>query len=219
MIGKRIKTLRDERGISQAELAAALGVSRMTVNNYENEKRVPDIGFAMNAANYFGVTVEYLSGRTEYRYKDDIEVSMKKAEELFRAMEKLPQRESQAMVSYLIETLDKAIEMEMPSDTLYVLSNCCIQMRGLLYEYDKLQKSIVPPIVELKRRKVPEDMIRHSVKDKPRAVYDHAFHMMDSVGETVQTCAKAMVAELEKLVGEALGTGEFFQGGQGKRGH
>ena len=33
MIGKRIKYLRDERHLSQEKLAAALGVSRMTVNN------------------------------------------------------------------------------------------------------------------------------------------------------------------------------------------
>jgi len=205
MIGRRIKTLRDEKGLSQAALASALGVSRMTVNNYENEKRAPDIDFAMNAADYFGVTVEYLTGRTEYRYKDDIAVSLDKVEKLFRTMEKLPQRESQAMVSYLIEALEKAVEMEMSSDTLYVLSNCCIQMRGMLYEYEKLQKSIVPPIVELKRRKVPESQIRLAVQDKPRAVYDTAFDMVDSVADTVKSCAKAMVQELGKLAEEALG--------------
>jgi len=204
MIGRRIKTLRDEKGLSQAELASALGVSRMTVNNYENEKRAPDIDFAMNAADYFGVTVEYLTGRTEYRYKDDIVVSLEKSEKLFRTMENLPQRESQAMVSYLIETLEKAVEMDMPSDTLYVLSNCCIQLRGLLYEYEKLQKSIVPPIAELKRRKVPERQIRLAVQDKPRAVYDIAFDMADSVADTVKTCAKAMAQVLDKLVDETL---------------
>ena len=205
MIGKRIRTLREEQGISQADLAAKLNVSRMTLNNYENEKRVPDIDFAIDAANHFGVTIEYLSGRTEYRDRDDMEISLKKAEELFRTMEKLPQRESQSMISNLIETLDKAIEMELPVDTLYVLNNCCIQMRGMLYEYEKLQKSIVPPIVELKRRKVPTSQIRLAVQDKPRAIYDTAFHMENTIGSTVQDCVKAMIQELDKLVDKAIG--------------
>lgn len=205
MIGKRIRTLREEKGISQADLAEKLNVSRMTLNNYENEKRVPDIDFAIDTANYFDVTVEYLSGRTEYRDKDDMEVSLKKAEELFRTMENLPQRESQSLISSLIETLDKAIEMELPEDTLYVLNNSCIQMRGMLYEYEKLQKSIVPPIVELKRRKVPESQIRLAVQDKPRVIYDAAFHAVSIIGDTINICAKAMEQEFVKLIKEALG--------------
>jgi len=176
MIGKRIKILRDERRMSQEELAKAIGCSRVSITNYEAGKRVLDVNIAMNAADFFGVTVDYLTGRTEYRYKDDIEVS-----------------------------LEKAVEMEIPSDTLYVLCNCCIQMRGLLYEYEKMQKSIVLPIVELKRRKVPESQIRLTVQDKPRAVYDKAFDMADTVADTVKSCAKAMVVELDKLVEEALG--------------
>jgi|GEM_PF-847476 len=176
MIGKRIKILRDERRMSQEELAKAIGCSRVSITNYEAGKRVPGVNIAMNAADFFGVTVDYLTGRTEYRYKDDIEVS-----------------------------LEKAVEMEIPSDTLYVLCNCCIQMRGLLYEYEKMQKSIVLPIVELKRRKVPESQIRLTVQDKPRAVYDKAFDMADTVADTVKSCAKAMVVELDKLVEEALG--------------
>ena len=176
MIGKRIKILRDERRMSQEELAKAIGCSRVSITNYEAGKRVLDVNIAMNAADFFGVTVDYLTGRTEYRYKDDIEVS-----------------------------LEKAVEMEIPSDTLYVLCNCCIQMRGLLYEYEKMQKSIVLPIVELKRRKVPESQIRLTVQDKPRAVYDKAFDMADTVADTVKSCAKAMVVELDKLVEGALG--------------
>lgn len=205
MIGKRIRTLREEQGISQADLAAKLNVSRMTLNNYENEKRVPDIEFAIDAANYFGVTVEFLSGRTEFRGRDDMDVSLKKVEGLFRAMEKLPQPECQSMISNLIETLDKAVEMEMSSNTLYVLNNCCIQMREILFGYEKLQKSIVSLIVELKCCKMPESQIRLATQDKPRAIYDAAFHVVNTIGDTANTCAKAMIQELHKSIDNAIG--------------
>lgn len=47
MIGKRIRALREEQKIMQEEFASCLDISRMTFNNYENEKRVPDINFAI----------------------------------------------------------------------------------------------------------------------------------------------------------------------------
>ena len=45
------------------------GVNRMTINNYELGKRVPDLDFAIKAADYFSVSLEYIAGRTEYTDK------------------------------------------------------------------------------------------------------------------------------------------------------
>ena len=54
----RIRTLRAERGLSQAELAAVLGVSRQTVNNVETGRVVPSLPFALAVARYFQTPVE-----------------------------------------------------------------------------------------------------------------------------------------------------------------
>ena len=41
-LGEKIWRLREERGLSQEELAEQLGVSRQTVSNWENDKATPD---------------------------------------------------------------------------------------------------------------------------------------------------------------------------------
>lgn len=204
MIGGRIKTLREEKGMSQAELATALGCSRMTINNYETEKRIPDIEFAMNLANYFDVTVEYLSGRTEFRDKDDIAVSVQKAEQLIQIIEKLPQSESQRTLSYFQEVLEKAEENKLEASVIFALSNCFIQMRKALSGYENLQKSIVPPIVELRRRKVPESQIRLAIKDKENAIYQYSFEAIQTISDVLKSFTDEMKKGLVQSVEGAL---------------
>ena len=53
-----IKALRQERGISQAELAEAMGVSRQTIISIENERDVASLPLAYRIAHYFGKTIE-----------------------------------------------------------------------------------------------------------------------------------------------------------------
>lgn len=69
--GEILTSLREERGIYQKELAAILKVSVDTVSNYENNIHFPDQEALLQLADYFGVTVDYLLGRTSYRYSLD----------------------------------------------------------------------------------------------------------------------------------------------------
>lgn len=61
----RTKTLRKERGLSQTELAAALDISRTSVNLYESASRVPDITALARYASFFSVTSDYLLGLSD----------------------------------------------------------------------------------------------------------------------------------------------------------
>ena len=69
--GEILTSLWEERGIYQKELAAILKVSVGTVSNYENNIHFPDQEALLQLADYFGVTVDYLLGRTSYRYSLD----------------------------------------------------------------------------------------------------------------------------------------------------
>lgn len=53
-----IRQLRSSRGLSQAELAASVGVSRQTINSIEQERYTPSLPLALALARYFGTTVE-----------------------------------------------------------------------------------------------------------------------------------------------------------------
>ncbi|NLA77377.1 MAG: helix-turn-helix transcriptional regulator [Clostridiales bacterium] len=65
---ERITSLRHERNISQKEAAAALGVSQALLSHYENDIRECGLEFVCRAADYYGVTADYILGRTESRY-------------------------------------------------------------------------------------------------------------------------------------------------------
>ncbi len=67
-VGERITQLRIERGIYQKQLADNLQVSVATISNYENGRHIPDPHTLCEIANYFGVTTDYLLGRTHFRY-------------------------------------------------------------------------------------------------------------------------------------------------------
>ena len=53
-----IRQLRQERGISQAQLADAMGVSRQTIVSIENERYIASLPLAYRIARYFGKAIE-----------------------------------------------------------------------------------------------------------------------------------------------------------------
>ena len=58
VVGNAIRDLRLARGLSQAQLAAAAGVSRQTINSIEVGRYVPSLALAIGLARFFGSTVE-----------------------------------------------------------------------------------------------------------------------------------------------------------------
>lgn len=63
-IGNRIAFLRDQRNLTQEELAAALGISRAALSHYEKNRREPDTETLTKVADLFQVSLDYLVGRT-----------------------------------------------------------------------------------------------------------------------------------------------------------
>lgn len=59
-MNERIKECRIKNGLSQAELAERLVVSRQAISKWESGKGTPDIMNLKNMANLFGVSVDYL---------------------------------------------------------------------------------------------------------------------------------------------------------------
>lgn len=55
-----VKPLRTARGLSQAQLGAAMDVSRQTINSIESGRYLPSLPLAMALARYFDTTVEEL---------------------------------------------------------------------------------------------------------------------------------------------------------------
>jgi putative transcriptional regulator len=58
----RVRELRAALGLSQGELAAALDVSRQTINSIETERYTPSLPLALALARYFDRPVEEIFG-------------------------------------------------------------------------------------------------------------------------------------------------------------
>ena len=60
---KNLKYLRKREGKTQADVAAAMGVTRTTYNKWENGRNEPSLDIVARLAEYFGETVDFLTGK------------------------------------------------------------------------------------------------------------------------------------------------------------
>lgn len=67
VFGQRLKTLREEQGLSQRTLAEIIGISKGAVYYYENEGRAADIVTLKKLSEFFGVSADYLLGSSNAR--------------------------------------------------------------------------------------------------------------------------------------------------------
>jgi transcriptional regulator with XRE-family HTH domain len=66
MKNERIKELRENKTISQTDLAKILNITPQAVSLYE-KNRTPSLDILNKMADYFGVTTDYLIGRSEFK--------------------------------------------------------------------------------------------------------------------------------------------------------
>lgn len=71
-IASRLIALRTAAGITQETLAHALSVSNKTVSKWENGISMPDLNMLSALADHFGVSTDFLLGRTEVPAAEDI---------------------------------------------------------------------------------------------------------------------------------------------------
>lgn len=73
-LGSRIKQLREDKELSQVELAKILGVTDKAVSTWENDLKVPRMGTLESLAKYFGVTKSYIIEGTEFKQNTGIPI-------------------------------------------------------------------------------------------------------------------------------------------------
>lgn len=66
-VRNRVKELRLERGWTQEQLAAAVGVSRQSINSIERDRYVPSLPLALGFARVFGCPTDAIFALEEPR--------------------------------------------------------------------------------------------------------------------------------------------------------
>lgn len=67
MIGDILKQLRNEKEMTIAKAAETFGVANRTYSSYELEEREPNLSLLIKLADFYGVSTDYLLGRTEIK--------------------------------------------------------------------------------------------------------------------------------------------------------
>ena len=64
-LAERLRTLREGRRIYQKEMAELLGLSLRGYQCYESDESEPKLATLIAIADYYGVSIDYLAGRTD----------------------------------------------------------------------------------------------------------------------------------------------------------
>lgn len=63
--GQRLKAFREDKNITQEQLAEAIGYGKSTVSFWENDLKVPSITVIIKIAKHYKVSADYLLGLEE----------------------------------------------------------------------------------------------------------------------------------------------------------
>lgn len=94
--GKRLLVLRKARGITQVELAKALGTTQRTISYYENEDGVPTVVILGSLARVLGVTADELLGLKPIKLQDSPQ--KRRLWKRLQRIESLPERDQRAVI-------------------------------------------------------------------------------------------------------------------------
>ena len=75
---RTLSLLRQEKGVSQRAAAGELGISQALLSHYENGIREPGLPFVVRACDYYGVSADFLLGRTTIAAEELYDLSNEK---------------------------------------------------------------------------------------------------------------------------------------------
>ncbi|WLD28620.1 helix-turn-helix protein [Clostridioides difficile] len=107
--GERFKQLREERKLTQDELVTEFNkvyftsFNKSTISQYENNKRKPEINILENWADFFGISTDYLLGRSPVVSY----TTTSKVKKIIKAYESLPKEAQEHINSYIEFLVDR----------------------------------------------------------------------------------------------------------------
>jgi len=185
----RLKQLREENNLSQEAMAARVGISRVSIVNYEGGNRKPDIEVVASLCREFNVTGDYLLGISNYK---NIE-NEKHAMEDYKHLEEQLKRLHPADVGLFLTSLNMIIDCaaaDCAEDTVF--SYVC-EFLGWVYEVvATLNYSVYYGVMDLlnSRENIPDAAARNEQKQ----VLIDSFHEGKLAAESIP-----LMGELSKI--------------------
>lgn len=116
--GERLKELRLEKNLKQSELAKEFNTGTSSISSYEKYGRLPDVYTITKYAKFFGVSLDYIIGKSDSRNPKDEDNKLAGAENLTIEEMKLKYSESELLeakifserLRYLMLTRDITVD-------------------------------------------------------------------------------------------------------------
>jgi len=97
-LGQRLKKVRIEKGLSQADVAEFLNISRQSISRWETDKSYPDIDNLVDLSRYYDISIDELLTKTKVLQREINE----KTEQMNRNIEEI--EEKQKKLNHLLST-------------------------------------------------------------------------------------------------------------------
>lgn len=112
--GDRLKQLRNDKKLTQRELASILKMGYSTLAMYETNKREPDFLTTGLIADFFNVSVDYLLGRVSYNEQPEINNQKISPEdlELLQKLKNLPPDKQKAIEILVSDDKQQSIAID-----------------------------------------------------------------------------------------------------------
>ena len=117
MFPQRLKALRKEKKLTAKELGEKFSLAESTISGYETGARKPDMDTINKFADFFGVSVDYLLGRTNVRNISQMHGDVDP--EIEELLEKIRSKGAEIEASAILRTASQ-LEKEQLQDILKV---------------------------------------------------------------------------------------------------
>lgn len=124
MTPDRIKSLREEKKLSQEQLAKELKIGRASISNYELGLRVPDADVLIKYAIFFDTSIDYIAGTSPFKRSINDDLNKKYNENILaKKIEKsslITQKHCDEAISAIIEILKCNMRTEQDTPIIIV---------------------------------------------------------------------------------------------------
>ena len=128
-IGKFLKELRKQKGLTQEQIAEKFNVSNRTISRWENGNNMPDLDILIEISDYYEVDLrEILNGE---RKSENMDKEMKETEGIACLVRNIIKAESSTAVSQgkLHFHCEAAVELPLSGLDVYPLYRLCLNVQ------------------------------------------------------------------------------------------
>ncbi len=115
IIGTHIRELREKKRLTQPELAEEINIKRPSITAYEGGNQLPPVDTLVKIADFFNVSLDYLTGRTNDRM-------LHRLTELDRKRLSGCTEQEYEILSIIFSAIDQILEGKEPKETIECLA-------------------------------------------------------------------------------------------------